>query len=88
VRKTVLILGVVVASLGLSACDSGTKATIDSSITSLGAQPDLQVHLTASVSGPARPKHNRFSTSSPWTRATRQPLVIPCPRRRTCSTVK
>ncbi len=51
VRKTVLILGVVVASLGLSACDSGTKATIDSSITSLGAQPDLQVHLTASVSG-------------------------------------
>jgi hypothetical protein len=51
VRKMVLILGVVVASLGLSACGSGTKATIDSSVASLGAQPDLQIHFTASVSG-------------------------------------
>ena len=50
-RKIVLVLGVVVASLGLSACGSGTKATIDSSIASLGAQSDLQIHLTASVSG-------------------------------------
>jgi hypothetical protein len=40
-----------VASLGLSACGSGTKATINSSIASLGAQPDLQIHFTASVSG-------------------------------------
>ena len=31
-RKVVLILGVVVASLGLSACGSGAKATIDTSI--------------------------------------------------------
>jgi hypothetical protein len=51
VRKSVLILGVVVASLGLSACGSGAKATIDSSVASLGAQSDLQVHFTASVSG-------------------------------------
>jgi len=51
VRKIVLVLGVVVASLGLSACGSGTKATINSSIASLGAQPDLQIHFTASVSG-------------------------------------
>jgi hypothetical protein len=51
VRKVVLILGVVVASLGLSACGSGAKATIDTSIASLGAQSDLQVHFTASVSG-------------------------------------
>jgi hypothetical protein len=51
VRKIVLILGVVVASLGLSACGSGTKATIDSSIASLGAQADLQMHFTASVAG-------------------------------------
>ena len=50
-RKIVLILGVVVASLGLSACGSGTKATIDSSIASLGAQADLQMNFTASVSG-------------------------------------
>jgi hypothetical protein len=51
VRKSVLILGVVVASLGLSACGSGAKATIDSSVASLGAQSDLQIHFTASVSG-------------------------------------
>ena len=51
VRKSVLILGVVVAGLGLSACGSGAKATIDSSVASLGAQPDLQMHFTASVSG-------------------------------------
>jgi hypothetical protein len=51
VRKMVLILGVVVASLGLSACDSGTKATIDASVASLGAQSDLQIHFTAGVSG-------------------------------------
>ncbi|MGB8197131.1 MAG: hypothetical protein WCF25_09025 [Acidimicrobiales bacterium] len=50
-RKSVLILGVVVASLGLSACGSGAKATIDSSVASLGAQPDLQVHFTASATG-------------------------------------
>jgi len=42
-----------VASLGLSACDSGTKATIDSSVASLGAQSDLQIHFTATVSGSA-----------------------------------
>jgi hypothetical protein len=35
----------------LSACGSGAKATIDSSVASLGAQSDLQVHFTASVSG-------------------------------------
>jgi hypothetical protein len=42
---------VVVASLGLSACNSSTKATINTSIASLGAQSDLQIHFTASVSG-------------------------------------
>ncbi len=51
VRKVVLLLGAVVASLGLSACSSGTKATIDQSVASLGAQADLQMHFTASVSG-------------------------------------
>jgi hypothetical protein len=51
VRKIVLILGVVVASLGLSACGTTTKATIDTSIASLGAQSDLQIHITGSVSG-------------------------------------
>jgi hypothetical protein len=51
VRKIVLLLGVVVASLGLSACGSGAKATIDSSVASLGAQSDLQIHFSASVTG-------------------------------------
>jgi hypothetical protein len=51
VRKIVLMLGVVVATLGLSACNSGTKATIDTSVASLGAQADLQIHVTASVTG-------------------------------------
>jgi hypothetical protein len=51
VRKLVLILGAVVASLGLSACGSGTKATINQSVASLGAQADLQIHFTASVQG-------------------------------------
>jgi hypothetical protein len=51
VRKIVLILGVVLASVGLSACSTTTKATINQSIASLGAQADLQIHFTASVSG-------------------------------------
>jgi hypothetical protein len=46
-----MILGAVVASLGLSACSSGAKATINQSVASLGAQSDLQLHFTASVSG-------------------------------------
>jgi hypothetical protein len=40
-----------VASLGLSACGTSTKATINQSIASLGAQADLQVHFAASVTG-------------------------------------
>ncbi|HLG67676.1 MAG TPA: hypothetical protein VKV36_07395 [Acidimicrobiales bacterium] len=41
---------VVAAGLGLAAC--GVKATIDQAVSSLGASPYLQVHLTASASGP------------------------------------
>jgi hypothetical protein len=51
VRKLVLVLGAAVASLSLSACGAGTKATINQSVASLGAQPNLQIHFTASVSG-------------------------------------
>jgi hypothetical protein len=51
VRKLVLVLGAVVASLALSACGSNAKATINTSIASLGAQPDVQIHFTANVSG-------------------------------------
>jgi hypothetical protein len=51
VRKIVLALGAVVASLGLSACGASAKATINTSVASLGAQSDLQLHFTANVAG-------------------------------------
>lgn len=50
-RKTLLILGAVAASLGLSACGSGAKATINQSIASLGSQANLQIRFTANISG-------------------------------------
>jgi hypothetical protein len=51
VRRLLVVLGVVAASLGLSACGSATKASINESVASLGASTYLQVHLTGSVSG-------------------------------------
>jgi hypothetical protein len=45
------MLSAVVAALGLSACGTTTKATINTSITSLGAQSNLQIHFTANVAG-------------------------------------
>ncbi len=48
--KTSWIAGFVVASLGLSAC--GATATIHSAVSSLGSSPDVQIHLTGTVSGP------------------------------------
>ncbi len=50
-RRLLVVLGVVVASLGLSACGSSTKATINESVASLGASTYLQIHLTGAVSG-------------------------------------
>jgi hypothetical protein len=47
--KASWIAGFVVASLGLSAC--GATATIHSAVSSLGSSPDVQVHLTGTVSG-------------------------------------
>jgi hypothetical protein len=47
--KATWIAGFVVASLGLSAC--GATATIHSAVSSLGSSPDVQVHLTGTVSG-------------------------------------
>lgn len=77
-RKSVLVLGVVIASLGLSACGSGAKATIDSSVASLGAQADLQVHFTASVSGAgtaeAQKVLNVVSVNANYTTADGTPL--------------
>jgi hypothetical protein len=49
VVKASWIAGFVVASLGLSAC--GATATIHSAVSSLGSSPDVQVHLTGTVSG-------------------------------------
>jgi hypothetical protein len=51
VRKTALLLGVVASTLALSACGATTKATIDQSVASLGAQSTVQVHLTATAAG-------------------------------------
>jgi hypothetical protein len=49
VVKASWIAGFVVASLGLSAC--GATATIHSAVSSLGSSPDVQVHVTGTVSG-------------------------------------
>jgi outer membrane murein-binding lipoprotein Lpp len=43
------IVGAVVSSLVLAAC--GVTASIDQAVSSIGASPNLQVHLTASASG-------------------------------------
>lgn len=48
--RTSWIVGIVAASLGLSAC--GATATIHSAVASLGSTADVQIHLTGSVSGP------------------------------------
>lgn len=53
VRKTVLLLGVVASTLALSACGTTTKATIDQSVASLGAQSSVQIHLTGTAAGTA-----------------------------------
>jgi hypothetical protein len=58
VRKSVLFtgVGVVVASLALTACGSNSspstkKAALKQFVASLGASPDVQVHLTGSFTG-------------------------------------
>ena len=48
-RRLWIVLGVVVSSLGLSAC--GAKATLSQGVASLGASPDLQLHVSATASG-------------------------------------
>ena len=48
--KASWIVGLVAASLGLSAC--GATATIHSAVASLGSSADMQIHLTGSASGP------------------------------------
>jgi hypothetical protein len=54
VRKSVVVSGVLVAALALSACGSSPaakKAAINQFVASFGASPDVQVHLTASFTG-------------------------------------
>ena len=48
-RKSLIVLGVVLSSLGLSAC--GAKTTLSQGVASLGASANLQVHVSATVSG-------------------------------------
>jgi hypothetical protein len=47
--KKSLMVVFAAAALGLSAC--GATATLNGAVSSLGSSPDLQVHVTASVSG-------------------------------------
>ena len=49
VEQKVLAVGIVVASLGLASC--GVKASLDQAVASLGAQPSVQIHLSASAAG-------------------------------------
>ena len=53
-RKSLIVSCVVVASLALSACGSSPsakKAAINQFVTSLGASPNVQIHLSANVTG-------------------------------------
>jgi hypothetical protein len=47
--KKILVVGVLAASLGLASC--GVTASLDQAVSSLGASPNVQIHLTASASG-------------------------------------
>ena len=49
-RKFVIV-SILAASLGLSACGTTVTASLDQAVNSLGSTPALQVHLTASLSG-------------------------------------
>jgi len=51
-RRSLLAVGAIVATVGLASCSSGsTKATIDQYVASFGAQPYAQLHLTLSAGG-------------------------------------
>ncbi|HEY5110966.1 MAG TPA: hypothetical protein VII67_01405 [Acidimicrobiales bacterium] len=47
--KKVLVVTVLAASLGLASC--GVTASLNQAVSSLGASPNVQIHLTASASG-------------------------------------
>lgn len=47
--KKFLVVGVVLSSLALASC--GVTASLNQAVSSLGASPTLQIHLTASASG-------------------------------------
>jgi len=50
-RITLALTGLVVGSLSLSACGTTVKQTLHGAMHSVGAQPYVQMHLTASLSG-------------------------------------
>ncbi len=58
-RKYVII-GAVAAGLGLSACGA-TPATLDSTLSSVSSQPALELHITASFSGPGAAKLEQYA---------------------------
>ena len=50
VEQKVLAVGLAAASLGLASC--GVQASLNEAVASLGAQPSVQIHLSASATGP------------------------------------
>ena len=62
-RKSLIVSSVVVASLALTACGSSPsakKAAINQFVTSLGASPNVQIHLSANASGPGTTKAEKI----------------------------
>ncbi len=55
-----IIIAVVAASLGLSACGS-TTATLDSAVSSISSSSSLEMHLTASFAGPGAAEVEQYA---------------------------
>jgi len=55
-RKPLLAVSAIVAMAGLASCSGSTQQSIDQFVASFGSQPYVQMHLTASASGPGTAK--------------------------------
>lgn len=56
--RKMMLVGLVGASLGLASC--GAQASIDQAVSSFGSSPDLQLHFTASETGPDAAKAQKM----------------------------
>ena len=64
-RKFVIV-SILAASLGLSACGTTVKASLDQAVNSLGSTSSLQIHLTGSLTGAG---WEQVRMIAPWTLA-------------------